>query len=160
AESVALIVTRMTTPNRPTELSVLIGNSARRLPALAGSGMALTPFQYLKVANKRATISNMKLVAQIQLKPTEHQHHLLKATLERANAACNIVSAYAWTHKTFGQYDLHHALYTSLRADFSLTAQMVVRCISKVADAYKLDKANKRHFKAHGSIAYDSRILK
>lgn len=102
----------------------------------------------------------MKLVAQIQLKPTSHQAMLLKATLERANAACNAISEYAWAHKVFSQYDLHHALYQTIRSDFALTAQMVVRCISKVADAHKLDKQARRFFKEHGSIAYDSRILK
>jgi putative transposase len=101
----------------------------------------------------------MKLIAQLQLKPTDHQHQLLKATLERANAACNAVSDYAWGHKAFGQYDLHHALYQAIRADFGLSAQLAVRCISKVADAYKLDRNAQRYFKEHGSIAYDSRIL-
>jgi IS605 OrfB family transposase len=42
---------------------------------------------------------------------------------------------------------------------FPLTAQMVVRCNAKVADAYKLDKTTKRTFKPLGSIAYDDRIL-
>jgi len=102
----------------------------------------------------------MKLVAQIQLKPTAHQAILLKATLERANAACNAISAYAWQHQLFSQHPLHHALYQTMRSEYELTAQVVVRCISKVADAYKLDKTTKRHFKEHGSIAYDSRILK
>src|SRR5215216_145183 len=91
----------------------------------------------------------MKLVAQLHLKPTDQQRLLLKATLERANAACNAISEYA----------LHDALYHRLRAEFSLTAQLVIRCLSKVADAYKLDKNAKRHFKEHGSIAYDQRIL-
>jgi len=36
---------------------------------------------------------------------------------------------------------------------------MVVRCIGKVADAYKLDKKTERTFKPLGSIAYDDRIL-
>jgi len=36
---------------------------------------------------------------------------------------------------------------------------MVVRCVSKVVDAYKLNKKVQRTFKKHGSIAYDSRIL-
>jgi IS605 OrfB family transposase len=36
---------------------------------------------------------------------------------------------------------------------------MVVRCISKVANAYKLDRQTKRTFKSHGAIAYDDRIL-
>jgi putative transposase len=38
----------------------------------------------------------MKLVAQLKLNPTPEQHALLKATLERANAACNAISVYAW----------------------------------------------------------------
>jgi putative transposase len=36
---------------------------------------------------------------------------------------------------------------------------MVVRCLAKVGDAYRLDKRRKRWFKPHGSIAYDERIL-
>ncbi|MBK7454491.1 MAG: hypothetical protein IPJ46_12450 [Anaerolineales bacterium] len=40
-----------------------------------------------------------------------------------------------------------------------MTAQVVVRCISKVADAYKLDRKVKRTFKPHGAIAFDDRIL-
>jgi putative transposase len=101
----------------------------------------------------------MKLTAQIQLKPTPQQAELLKVTLERANAACNRVSDYAWEHKVFNQFDLHAALYYALRADFELSAQLAVRCISKVADGYKLDKQTQRSFKEHGAIAYDSRIL-
>jgi IS605 OrfB family transposase len=105
-------------------------------------------------------MSYMKLVAQIQLKPTEHQHALLKATLERANAACNAISQYAWKHQMFSHYALHKEVYVAIRDQFSLAAQMVVRCLAKVGDAYKLDKNAKRFFKSHGSIAYDSRILK
>jgi putative transposase len=37
---------------------------------------------------------------------------------------------------------------------------MVVRCIAKVADAYKLDRNSKRSFRQFGSVAYDARILK
>src|SRR5712691_4304883 len=102
----------------------------------------------------------MKLIAQLQLKPTPQHAELLKATLERANAACNVISDYAWANQVFNQFDLHAALYYSVRADFGLASQLVVRCLSKVADSYKLDKAAKRQFKAHGEISYDNRILK
>src|SRR5260221_9537443 len=102
----------------------------------------------------------MKLTAQIQLRPTRHQHALLKATLEHANAACNAISEYAWEHRMFSKYPLQEALYRSLRSEFALTAQLVIRCLCKVSDAYKRDKDTKRHFKEHGAIAYDSRILK
>jgi IS605 OrfB family transposase len=36
---------------------------------------------------------------------------------------------------------------------------LTVRCIAKVADAYKLDKKAMRSFSPHGAIAYDDRIL-
>ena len=102
----------------------------------------------------------MKLTAQIKLQPTPQQHDALKTTLERANTACNAISDYAWTNQVFNQFKLHAALYIDLRTQFGLGSQLAVRCLSKVADAYKLDKAAKRHFKEHGSIAFDSRILR
>jgi putative transposase len=86
----------------------------------------------------------MKLVAQLKLKPTAEQHALLKVTLERANAACNALSDYAWEHKVFKAFDLHEVLYKATRAQFGLGAQMVVRCLAKVGNAYKLDRDNKR----------------
>ncbi len=42
---------------------------------------------------------------------------------------------------------------------FDLSVQVVIRCIARVSDAYKLDKKTKRTFKPLGSIAYDERIL-
>lgn len=101
----------------------------------------------------------MKLTAQIKLLPTALQADLLLRTMETANAACNAISSYAWRHRAFRQYDLHHALYHDLRQQFSLSAQMVVRCLGKVADAYKLDRDRKRTFRERGGIAYDSRLL-
>src|SRR5689334_20527107 len=101
----------------------------------------------------------MKLIAQIKLLPSCQQAQLLKATLQRANAACNAISDYAWQHHCFNKYTLQKALYTSLRADFALSAQMTIRCLSKVADGYKLDHNTKRTLQPTGAIAYDSRIL-
>ena len=101
----------------------------------------------------------MKLTAQIKLQPTPEQAGALKRTLETANAACDYISGAAWESKRFGQYKLHHLTYAEVRAKFGLSAQMTVRCIAKVADAYKLDKETKHTFKATGSIAYDERIL-
>ena len=101
----------------------------------------------------------MKLTNQIKLKPTETQAASLKRTLEIANDACNYISKRAWETKTFGQFKLHHLVYADVRATFGLSAQVVVRCIAKVTDAYKLDKKTQRAFKPHGAIAYDARIL-
>lgn len=101
----------------------------------------------------------MKLIAQVKLLPTPEQADALKRTLEQANAACQFVSDTAWETKIFRQYDLHHKCYQAIREQFGLSAQVTVRVIAKVADAYKLDRKAKRTFKTTGSIAYDDRIL-
>ena len=101
----------------------------------------------------------MKLTAKIKLTPTSDQHDYLLSTLKEANAACNLLSTYAFENKVFRQFDIHKNLYYSVKECFNLSAQMVVRCISKVSDAYKLDKKVQRVFKETGGIAYDDRIL-
>lgn len=101
----------------------------------------------------------MKLVAQVKLQPTPEQAELLKHTLERVNFAANFVSDTAWHQQSFRQYDLHKLTYYPVRENFGLSAQVAVRLIAKVADAYKLDRKTKRTFKPHGSITYDDRIL-
>jgi IS605 OrfB family transposase len=101
----------------------------------------------------------MKLIAQVKLQPTPEQAELLKHTLERVNGAANFVSDTAWHQQSFRQYDLHKLAYYPVRENFGLSAQVAVRLIAKVADAYKLDKKTKRTFRPHGSIAYDGRIL-
>jgi len=101
----------------------------------------------------------MKLIAQIKLLPTPEQAQALRQTLEVANSACNYISNQAWDSKTFRQFPLHKLTYYAVKEMFQLTAQVVVRCISKVADAYKIDHKTKRTFKPHGAIAFDNRIL-
>lgn len=102
----------------------------------------------------------MKLTAQVKLQPTPEQYDALLHTLEQANAACNFISEIAWQYRVFNQFGLHKLVYFNVKTTFSLTAQVVVRCISKVADAYKPDRRTKRIFQPHGSIAYDARILR
>jgi IS605 OrfB family transposase len=102
----------------------------------------------------------VKLTTQVKLLPNDEQAHALRDTMARANAACNFVSAWAWEHDTFGQWSLHRACYREVRERFSLSAQVTVRVIAKVADAYKLDRETQRTFCPTGSIAYDERILR
>lgn len=101
----------------------------------------------------------MKLTAKVKLKPTKAQSDSLKRTLQTANAACNRMSDLAWDAQQFGQFQIHKMSYYVVKAEFDLTAQLIVRCIAKVCDAYKLDKLTKRTFKPLGGIPYDSRIL-
>lgn len=102
----------------------------------------------------------MKLIAQVKLLPDARQADALHRTLELANEACNYVSARAWETQTFKAFDLHKLLYYEVKERFGLSAQVVVRLLAKVADAYKLDRKTKRTFKAHGAIVYDDRILR
>jgi putative transposase len=102
----------------------------------------------------------MKLVATVKLVVNPEQAQALQETLETANQCCEWLSERAWETQTFGQYKLHRLCYAEARSRFPLSAQVVVRCIAKVADAYKLDRKIPRHFKPHGSIAYDDRILR
>ena len=101
----------------------------------------------------------MKLTLKIKLLPTDEQVNLLLDTLKEANAVCNAISDVAWGKCIFNNFKLHHEVYHAYKATFKLSSQVLVRCIAKVADAYKLDKKVKREFRTLGSIGYDSRII-
>ena len=100
----------------------------------------------------------MKLTAVVQLKPTQAQAQALADTLARANAACNAISAVAWTEKLFRRVELHRAVYRDI-VTTGLPSQTVIRCIGKVVDSYKLDKATARTFRPSGAIPFDDRNL-
>ncbi len=101
----------------------------------------------------------MKLTVQLKLQPTPIQASSLKRTLETANAACDYISQVAFSTQTFRQFPIHRLTYQAARETFRLATQLTVRCIAKVADAYKLDRKVQRTFQPHGAIAYDERIL-
>jgi IS605 OrfB family transposase len=108
----------------------------------------------------------MQLTAKVKLQPTEAQADSLKRTLEQANAACNYISQVAWDTKTFGRFQVQKLVYGEVRERFGLSAQLAIRCIAKVTDAYKQDRKTKkkeartqRTFRQHGSVAFDYHIL-
>lgn len=101
----------------------------------------------------------MKLTLQIRLLPTDEQAVMLKKTFSVFNEACNTISQIAWGRHVFKQFHLHKGVYYSIKEAYHLSSQLVVRAISKVADAYKLDKKEQRHFREFGAITYDSRVL-
>lgn len=101
----------------------------------------------------------MKLVANIKLLPTPEQAEALRETLERCNQACNHISAKGFEAGILRTFDLHKLCYAETRSMFGLAAQVAVRCVAKVADAYKLDKKTARTFRRHGAQPYDDRII-
>ena len=102
---------------------------------------------------------NCELTAKVKLSTTVETSVALGETLHTANACCDWISARAWKARTFGQFALNKLTYTGARDKFGLSAQVVVRCIDKVCDAYKLDKKVKRTFWADGALPFDDRIL-
>ncbi len=101
----------------------------------------------------------MKLVAAIKLKPTREQAAVLRATLKRCNDACTALAAKGFAAGVLRQFELHKLTYAMARADFGLTAQAAVRCIAKVADAFKINRKIAPVFRADAAQPYDDRIL-
>ncbi len=118
-----------------------------------------TPIQTLFGWGGIAPSLSMKLTLQIKLLPTEEQGQALLQTLKEANGVCNRISDVVWDKKVFNQIKCHHLIYHDIKKSSRLSAQAIIRCISKVIDGYKLDRKRKRSFKPLGAIAYDSRIL-
>jgi putative transposase len=101
----------------------------------------------------------VKLTAKVKLAATEEQAKALLYTLSSANECCDWISQQAWAARRFRQFDIQRLVYREAREKFGLSSQVVVRCIAKVADSYKLDSKTIRTFAATGAIAYDARIL-
>ena len=95
----------------------------------------------------------------MKLLPSEAQRTALLATMGRVNGACGFASGVAWKAKSFRQFDLHKLVYRDLRDRFGLSAQVAVRAIAKVANAYKVDHDTQREFRPRGGICYDWKIL-
>ena len=101
----------------------------------------------------------MKLTAKVKLVADPDAFTALFQTMQTANACCDWISKRAWKTKTFGQFALHKLCYAAAKTKYKLSAQVVVRCIGKVCDAYRLDRKCQRTFWEFGAIAYDDRIL-
>jgi IS605 OrfB family transposase len=101
----------------------------------------------------------MKLTLLVKLVPTPEQHQSLLETMEKFNEACNDIAEVAYYNKLANKWALHKLVYYRIRKQFGLSAQMTVRAISKVVEAYKRDKNIKPSFEPHGAIVYDQRIL-
>jgi predicted transposase len=101
----------------------------------------------------------MILTLKIKLNPNEEQKLLLLETIKSVNKICNDISEVAWENKVFNQFKIHKLVYHDIKNSSNLSAQVIVRAIAKINDAYKLDRKVKRVFKPFGAITYDSRIL-
>ncbi len=101
----------------------------------------------------------MLCTLKIKLAPTSEQHTRLLATMHRFNAACNHISEIAFREKTFNKVSIQKLCYYEVREKHSLSSQMVIRAISKVAESYKVDKKSAHTFRKESALVYDQRIL-
>lgn len=96
----------------------------------------------------------MILTAKTKLIVSQQNLDELLATIKTFNEACNFVAGVAWENKEFRQYGIHHLVYFPIREKFHLPAQLAVRCIAKVANAFKVDKSTIPVFKLLGSVPF------
>ena len=102
----------------------------------------------------------MILTLKLKLQTNKEQEQQLLETMEAFNAACNYISDVAYEKHITGQIGLHKLCYYDVREKFGLSAQLTVRAIGKVKEAYKRDKKKHHKFREHGAVVYDHRIWK
>lgn len=101
----------------------------------------------------------MKLTLQTQLFPGQAHAARLKATVERFNEAANWLAGEAFEIKVSNKIELQRTHYAMLRERFGLSAQMAVRCIAQVCEAYKRDKSIRPRFRKHAAMPFDQRMM-
>jgi predicted transposase len=101
----------------------------------------------------------VKLILQTQLLPDVDQARKLSATMRAFNAAADWLAGEAFRLKTANKAELQQLYYNQLRDDFGISAQMAVRCIAQVCEAYGRDKSIRPRFRKYASIPYDQRLM-
>jgi IS605 OrfB family transposase len=104
-------------------------------------------------------MADMKLTLQIQLLPDADQSRRLRETLVQFNAAASWLAGKAFELRSANKVKLQQLHYKGLRERFGLSAQMAVRCIAQVCEAYKRDKDKQPRFRKHASMPYDQRMM-
>lgn len=101
----------------------------------------------------------MKLTLQIQVLPDKAAAARLRATVERFNEAANWLAGLAFSEQCANKIALQRRHYYEIRKRFGLSAQMAVRCIAQVVEAYKRDRSTRPTFRSYAAVPYDQRIM-
>src|SRR5947209_6808872 len=101
----------------------------------------------------------MKQTMLLKLVPTPEQHQALLETMHTFNDAANYAASVAYAEKMSNKFALQKRVYADLRATYTLPAQLAIRCISKVVEAYKRDKSIQPSFRSEGAVVYDERVM-
>src|SRR5688572_7732336 len=101
----------------------------------------------------------VNLILQAQLLPDRDQAERLSATMRAFNAAADWLAGEAFRLKIANKVKLQQLYYNQLRDDFGISAQMAIRCIAQVCEAYSRDKSIRPRFRKYASIPYDQRLM-
>jgi putative transposase len=95
-----------------------------------------------------STVDVVKQVVKTRLLPTEEESSALEATLSACNAAATWLSQLVHSQRVRNKVDAQRLFYPELRQRFGLSAQLTIRVIGKVIDAYasQRTKINSGHF--------------
>jgi IS605 OrfB family transposase len=80
-------------------------------------------------------------------------------TMRAFNAAADWLAGEAFRLRTANRVELQQLYYYRLRDDFGISAQMAIRCVAQVCEAYKRDKSIRPRFRKYASIPYDQRLM-
>ncbi len=101
----------------------------------------------------------MLVTLKIKLLTDPEQYSKILETMRTFNKACNYISQLTFEKKIFNKVKLQQECYYEVRDKFKLSAQFVIRAISKVTESYKANKKALHTFKQTGAIVYDQRLL-
>src|SRR3984893_1821561 len=101
----------------------------------------------------------MKQTMLLKLVPSTEQYAGLLETMHQFNAGANYVAEVAFAERLANKHELQKLVYGELRTVYHLSAQLAIRCISKVTEVYKRDKSIKPLFRPEGAIVYDPRVM-
>src|SRR6266478_4201271 len=101
----------------------------------------------------------MTLTMQMQLFPERDHAARLRSTVERFNEAADWLAGEALDRKVSNKIVLQRLRYAELREKFGLSAQMAVRCIAQVCEAYRRDKSIWPTFRKHAAMPFDQRMM-
>lgn len=96
----------------------------------------------------------MKLVVQLRLLPSLDQGEVFSETMTKFNTAANSVAGVAFEKQITNKYELHKFVYQSIREEHGLPADMAIRVIAQVCEAFKRDKSKRPKFELTASIPY------
>lgn len=97
------------------------------------------------------------LMVKVETSPDQAQ--ALHKTMRQFNAACNDIAKTAFELHCANKIELQKMVYYRAREQYSLSAQMAVRAISRTVEAYKRDKSVQVKFDLGGAMPYDQRIM-